>query len=35
MHILNVISKRIKESSRDVIMEGTHMKESMRLKMMN
>ena len=27
MHMLNVISKRIKASSRDVIMEGTHMKE--------
>ena len=27
MHMLNVISKRIKASSRDIIMEGTHMKE--------
>ena len=31
MHTLNVISKRIKASSRDVIMEEIHMKENMRL----
>ena len=27
IHMLNMISKRIKASSRDVIMEVTHMKE--------
>ena len=28
MHILNAISKRIKPSSRDIVMEDTHMKEN-------
>jgi len=36
MQKLNVILKRIKESSRDIIMEETHMEENyMRLKVMN
>ena len=35
MHMINVISKRIKESPRDILMEETHMKEKYETKMMN
>ena len=35
VNILNVILKRIKASSRDVIMEETHMEEQYKTKMMN
>ena len=35
MHMLNVIAKRTIPSSRDAIMDESHMKESMRLYVMN
>jgi len=35
MHMLNVISKRIKLSSRDAIMDESHIKGSMKLYVMN
>jgi len=35
MHMLNVISKRTRPSSRDAILDEPHMKESMRLYAMN
>ena len=35
MHMLNVISKRTKPSSRDAIMDESHMKGSIRLYTMN